>query len=154
MAGEEAPKDATSPTVAVAPRHSQISLSNSSEDEKSQTKASPPTATTAAVTTDLERAAETDGYLLDENAVREKYGLSAADVLKKSSDGKVLIPQPTDSPEDPLNWPRWKKMTILVVLVANAFTADYSAATGASALLPQAEEWHLSPDEINHATAG
>lgn len=33
-------------------------------------------------------------------------------------------------------------------------TSDYSAATGASALLAQAEEWHISPNTVNHATAG
>lgn len=35
-----------------------------------------------------------------------------------------------------------------------ASSADYSAATGASALLAQAAEWHISPNEVNHATAG
>ena len=32
---------------------------------------------------------------------------------KENSD-IVLIPQPTDDPNDPLNWPRWKKHVALV----------------------------------------
>ena len=137
------PEDTT--RAAATTGGSQTSRSNS-ESEKPQA--------TVTVAPDLERAAETDGYILDESRVKETYGISAESPLKKSGDGKVLIPQPTDAPEDPLNWPRWKKAAILIVLAANAFTSDYSAATGASALLPQAEQWRISPDEVNHATAG
>jgi hypothetical protein len=109
---------------------------------------------THTTTIDLERVGETQGYVLDEAQLREKLGLAPDVSLKKSRKGVVLIPQPTDSPEDPYNWSPLKKGLILLVLAVNACTADYSAATGASALLPQAEEWHISPDEVNHATAG
>lgn len=109
---------------------------------------------THAANIDLERVGETQGYVLDEAQLREKLGLAPDVSLKKSRKGVVLIPQPTDSPEDPYNWSPLKKGLILLVLAVNACTADYSAATGASALLPQAEEWHISPDEVNHATAG
>ena len=118
---------------------------SSAEGEKS---AAQPT------TIDLDRVGETEGYVLDETKLRERLGLPADAVLKKSSNGVVLIPQPTDDPQDPLNWPRWKKSIILLVLAVNACTSDYSAATGASALIPQAQEWHISPNEVNHATAG
>ncbi|EXJ79022.1 hypothetical protein A1O3_08523 [Capronia epimyces CBS 606.96] len=105
-------------------------------------------------TVDLDRIGETQGYVLDEAKLREQYGLAPNVPLKKSKKGVVLIPQPTDDPDDPLNWPAWKKGLILVVLAVNACTSDYSAATGASALIPQAQEWHISPDKVNHATAG
>lgn len=105
-------------------------------------------------TVDLERVGETEGYVLDEARLREQLGLGPDVSLKKSKKGVVLIPQPTDDPVDPYNWSPLKKALILLVLAVNACTADYSAATGASALLPQAQEWHISPDEVNHATAG
>ncbi len=105
-------------------------------------------------TIDLDRVGETEGYVLDEAQLKAKLGLAPDVALKKSKKGVVLIPQPTEDPEDPLNWPRWKKSLILVVIAVNACTADYSAATGASALIPQAEEWHISPNTVNHATAG
>ena len=28
----------------------------------------------------------------------------------------VLVPQPSDDPNDPLNWPQWKKHTVFFVL--------------------------------------
>lgn len=111
------------------------------------------TAHTAA-TLDLDRIGETEGYVLDEDRLREKFGIAAGVPLKKSKEGIVLIPQPTDDPEDPLNWSRLKKAAILLVIGLSAATSDYSAATGASALLPQAQHWRISPNEINHATAG
>ncbi|KKY21679.1 putative mfs transporter [Phaeomoniella chlamydospora] len=104
---------------------------------------------------DLDRVGETGGYVLDESQLKEKLGLSANTSLKKSKDGRVvLIPQPTNDPQDPLNWPEWKKNLILFVIAVVACTADYSAATGGSALIPQGEEWHISPNTVNHATAG
>lgn len=103
---------------------------------------------------DLERVGETQGYILDEAQLKGKLGLAPDAVLKKGKNDVVLIPQPSDDPEDPLNWSPTKKALILVVLAVVACTADYSAATGGSALLPQAQEWRISPDEVNHATAG
>lgn len=33
-----------------------------------------------------------------------------ASILKHDKSGKIiLVPQPSDSPNDPYNWPRWKK---------------------------------------------
>jgi len=104
---------------------------------------------------DLDRVAESEGYVLDEAQLKVKLGLAADAHLKKTKDGRfVLIPQPTDDPDDPLNWSKSKKSLILLVIAASAFTADYSAATGASALIQQAAEWKISPNTVNHATAG
>jgi hypothetical protein len=108
----------------------------------------------ASAAIDLDRIGETEGYLLDEAAIREKYNLAPDVALKKSKGSKVLVPQPTDDPDDPLNWTRLKKAAILLVIGVNAATSDYSAATGASALLPQAEQWRISPNTVNHATYG
>jgi len=37
--------------------------------------------------------------------------------LKHDATGKiVLVPQPSDSPNDPYNWPRWKKEMFTVVI--------------------------------------
>lgn len=68
--------------------------------------------------------------------------------------GKVLIPQPEDDMNDPLRWSQRKKLSILLMLGVVSFMADYAAATGATAIVPQAEEWHTSPSSVNHATAG
>ena len=89
---------------------------------------------------DLDKVGETQGYVLDEAILKEQLGLGADAVIKTAKDGRtVLIPQPTDDPRDPLNWPQWKKhMTLFVVCIA-ACVGDYGSATGAITLLPQAE---------------
>lgn len=122
--------------------------------QTSEISVPPPEKFTGEKPIDLERFGEQHGYALDENVLKQQLGLPADAVLKKDSTGRVLIPQPSDSPRDPLNWSVWKKRSILVMLAIASFTCDYSAATGASALLVQAETWHISPNTINHATAG
>lgn len=90
-------------------------------------------------TLDLDHIGETQGYVLDEAILRRQLGLSADAKLKTTKDGKtLLIPQPSDDPRDPLNWPAWRKhMTLLVICIAGAM-GDYGSATGAISLLPQA----------------
>ncbi|OAP54871.1 hypothetical protein AYL99_10571 [Fonsecaea erecta] len=151
MADEpSSPKDMPQATATEAPAADTSSPPSISSGENNNEKAAAHTTTAV----DLDRVGETDGYLLDEAKIREKLGLAPDVALKKSSDGKVLIPQPTEDPEDPLNWPSWKKAAILLVIAVNAATSDYSAATGASALIPQATQWRINPNEVNHATAG
>ena len=73
--------------------------------------------------------------------------LHNSDIFEKSNDSSplgskssgTLVPEPSDSPQDPLNWSWSKKHTILLVLSATAFLPDYGAASGASTQLPQAE---------------
>jgi hypothetical protein len=137
-------------TEAVADPERSLAPSVSSGEPNSNEKGA--AKTTAAI--DLDRVAEQEGYVLDEARLREKFGLAPDVPLKKSKKGDVLIPQPTDDPEDPLNWSRWKKAAILLFIGVSAATSDYSAATGASALIPQAEQWRISPNTVNHATAG
>jgi hypothetical protein len=42
-------------------------------------------------------------------------------VLKYSKGGMLLQPQPSDDPHDPLNFPTWQKLSILVILAYWAF---------------------------------
>ena len=107
---------------------SQTSLENTPNGEKHN-----------GATIDLDKIGEQDGYVLDEAQLKARLGLAADAQLKTAKDGRtVLIPQPSDDPEDPLNWPEWKKNMILVVIAIAACTPDYGNATGAVALLPQA----------------
>ncbi len=59
--------------------------------------------------------------------------------LKKTADGRIaLIPQPSDSPDDPLNWVPSKKAVTLAIIGFIAFLPDYTAGTGIVTLIPQA----------------
>lgn len=78
-----------------------------------------------------ERAEAKEGYKLNIN-LYESQGLKLAD------DGKtVLIPQPSDDPEDPLNWPWKKKITTLFVMSTIAFLPEFGSAVGIPAIVPQ-----------------
>lgn len=74
-----------------------------------------------------------DGYILDATQL-------APDVsVKLAHDGQtVLIPQPSDDPDDPLNWSQTKKHILLAVVCACTFLPDYGSVTGAITLIPQA----------------
>jgi hypothetical protein len=89
---------------------------------------------------DLEQIGEKEGYLLDEEHLRKALNIPDSAKIKTASDGKtVLIPQPSEDPQDPLNWPTWKKTMILYIVALTAFTGDYGSAIGGITLLPQAQ---------------
>jgi hypothetical protein len=61
---------------------------------------------------DLDQIGEREGYVLD-----AQLGHASTKHLKTTKDGSIiLIPQPTDDPNDPLNWSQAKKMLILIVI--------------------------------------
>lgn len=92
---------------------------------------------------------EREGYVLD-----AETGAAGAGV-KVAKDGRTrLIPQPSDDPDDPLNWSWRKKHTVLFVISLASFLPDYGSATGAVTLIPQAAQWGMTPDEVNHSQAG
>ncbi|GAA6048292.1 hypothetical protein JCM3770_006523 [Rhodotorula araucariae] len=47
--------------------------------------------------------------LLDDLKARERPVVDGAPNLKRDKNGIVLVPQPSDDPRDPLNWPTWKR---------------------------------------------
>ncbi|KAI0909503.1 major facilitator superfamily domain-containing protein [Ustulina deusta] len=82
-------------------------------------------------------------------------GAERDDTFKLAKDGRTrLIPQPSEDPADPLNWPQRKKNLILFIVAFAALLPDYGSATGAVTLIPQAEQWDMSQDEVNHSQAG
>lgn len=81
---------------------------------------------------DIHEFDENEGYLVDTAAVGQKD-------LRLAADGHtVLVPQPSDDPHDPLNWSPVRKNTLLAIIGATNLIADYSSATGAPELFPQA----------------
>ena len=77
--------------------------------------------------------------------IQNGYVLDAAQLdptrsVKLAPDGRtVLIPQPSDGDDDPLNWSQTKKHVILAVVIACTFLPDYGSVTGAVTLIPQAK---------------
>ena len=91
-----------------------------------------------------------DGYVLE----ADQLGADAGS-LKTAADGHtVLIPQPTDDPNDPMNWSSIKKHIILFVISAIAFLPDYGSSLGAVTLIPQSMQWHLPEAIVQHNLVG
>lgn len=91
---------------------------------------------TKLVTNQLHEFRENEGYVLDDS---DEGAAHADSGLKYAADGRTrLIPQPSDDPNDPLNWSHYKKHAILFVIAAAAFLPDYGSATGAVTLELQA----------------
>jgi len=75
------------------------------------------------------------GYVLDPS----RYPDHAAG-LKTTPGGRyVLIPQPLDTPDDPLNWSPRKKFFILATVAYISFLADYVGSNTIIAVIPQSE---------------
>ena len=74
--------------------------------------------------------------------------------LKVAADGHtVLIPQPTDDPNDPLNWSWWKKHSVLLALAIISFLPDFGTAMGSVTQIPQAKQWHVPVNTIAESIA-
>jgi hypothetical protein len=88
--------------------------------------------------------------LLDIGAKSVEHG--GAGGLKLARDGHtILIPQPSDQADDPLNWSWTKKNLILMTIGVSAFLADFQAGAAIPCILPQAAEWHMTPNQVNYA---
>ncbi|KAJ5287124.1 hypothetical protein N7478_002810 [Penicillium angulare] len=98
---------------------------------------------------EIEHVAGKDGYVLNDASLAHDHG------LKTTQDGgTILIPQPSDSPNDPLNWTQFRKNVILIIISCTAFLPDYGSATGSVTLSPQGEEWNMDPNIVNHSQVG
>lgn len=73
-----------------------------------------------------------EGYIVDPSL----YPNHAAG-LKTSHDGFVLVPQPLDNSEDPLNWSPRKKWLIVAIIAYIAALADYTGGTAIITIIPQ-----------------
>jgi hypothetical protein len=85
-------------------------------------------------TTEIDEESEAlEGYIVDPS----RYADNAAR-LKTSPDGRyVLIPQPLDTPDDPLNWSGGKKWAIIAIVAYIALLADYTGGTAIITVIPQ-----------------
>ncbi|KAH8881315.1 serine/threonine kinase 16 [Thozetella sp. PMI_491] len=62
-------------------------------------------------------------FLSDQDEVPPEFADIPRELLKHGT-GRykdlILVPQPSDSPNDPLNWPQWKKELVLVIVSLSA----------------------------------
>lgn len=63
--------------------------------------------------------------------------------LSTEDNGIRLVPQPTVSPEDPLNWSWWKKHAVLAALIPGCLLSDWTLTWGTTVFELQAPEWYV-----------
>ncbi|KAL4964998.1 major facilitator superfamily domain-containing protein [Aspergillus stella-maris] len=67
--------------------------------------------------------------------------------------GIVLVPQPSDSPNDPLNWPQWRKdLILLIISLQSAVVGAYGPMLGPG-FVEISAELGVSVNEISQATS-
>lgn len=54
---------------------------------------------------------------------------------------EILGPQSSVSPDDPLNWPWWKKHAVLLALIPGCLLTDWTLTWGTTVFQLQAPEW-------------
>ncbi|MCJ1260092.1 hypothetical protein MMC24_007932 [Lignoscripta atroalba] len=81
--------------------------------------------------------------------VTDEHKLKA--VASKSHGDITLVPQPSDDPRDPLNWPTRKKNLIFFTVCLAAFSGVASVNVHQLAYVRQASYYHKSPAELSHS---
>jgi hypothetical protein len=95
---------------------------------------------------DVETAANTDGL----------YVVKDTDLgLKLAKDGStVLIPQPSDDDEDPLNWSWLRKHKAFFALLLPSLLTDWGMTWGTTMFEAQSITWNMSVPDVARSTSG
>lgn len=75
--------------------------------------------------------------------------------LKTTKDGRiVLIPQPSDSLADPLNWSLGKKCAVFACILPGCFLTDWVITWGSTLFEAQAMEWNMLVPKVANSISG
>ncbi|GLI77767.1 hypothetical protein PoHVEF18_006061 [Penicillium ochrochloron] len=72
---------------------------------------------------------------------------------KTNDDGIVLVPQPSDDPEDPLNWPMFKKLSVFSAVCLAGFAAQMSPNSNQLTFMEQVPAYHSTPAALLNSVA-
>lgn len=72
--------------------------------------------------------------------------------FRSESRGMPLTPQPSVSPEDPLNWSWWKKHAVLAALIPGCLLSDWTLTWGTTVFELQAPEWYVRRPRLTDVT--
>lgn len=74
--------------------------------------------------------------------------------LKKTKDGIILNPQPHDNPNDPLNWPIWRRDLALFILGLLCFIGGGQSSMLSAGMSSLAQEFDKSTSTISYLVGG
>jgi hypothetical protein len=85
----------------------------------------------------------------------KEQGPNSGDGLKLAKDGiTVLIPQPSDDSEDPLNWSWGRKHKVLVALLLPSLLTDWGMTWGTTLFEAQAQTWGMAVTDVARSVSG
>lgn len=76
-----------------------------------------------------------------EPAVSEKISSSVPAGPTLGAEDYTMVPQPSRSPDDPLNWSWLKKHSVLLALIPGCLLSDWTLTWGTTVFQLQAPEW-------------
>ncbi|KAF2235849.1 MFS transporter [Viridothelium virens] len=80
---------------------------------------------------------------------------SEAGNLKLAKDGvTILIPQPSDDPDDPLNWSWTQKHLALIPLIFASLLTDFSITWGSVLFQAQGPTFNMTPSAVSQSLSG
>jgi MFS family permease len=77
---------------------------------------------------------------------------SYASTGKLDKHGLRLVPQPLDHPDDPLNWPRWLKIYIVLLISLLGFVAQLGSALINPAFVQMSKDLHVTVEQASYCT--
>lgn len=95
-----------------------------------------------------------NGHGNDFEADLEKQVQVGTTSIDESANSDSSFNYDEHNPDDPLNWSSLKKHAILFSISFAALLPDYGSAVGAVTLIPQAQEWNMTENELNHSQVG
>lgn len=104
-----------------------------------------------------ERSLDSGQYVEGKGDLQVLRTLSSADSsdIKLAKDGQtVLIPQPSDDPEDVLNWSTGKKYSVLLSLVFASLLTDFGMTYGTVLFQAQAPTFNMSVQATANSISG
>lgn len=85
----------------------------------------------------------------------KEQGPNSGDGLKLARDGiTILIPQPSDDPEDPLNWSWGRKHKALAALLLPSLLTDWGMTWGTTLFEAQAQTWGMTVADAARSVSG
>ncbi|KAI9687456.1 MAG: hypothetical protein M1822_002066 [Bathelium mastoideum] len=94
--------------------------------------------------------AQTEGETFKSEAF---VGSESVQTAKKDSNGILLVPQPTDDADDPLNWPAWRKQMVLVQVSLISFLSLFSASLIVPTFVPLGKYLHKDLADVAYVVS-
>ena len=73
--------------------------------------------------------------------------------VSRSDDELILVPKPSDHPDDPLNWLKWRKIIHVTLIYLYTFTTGVGGTSTYSILVDMSKDTGLSLTQLNLGTA-